>query len=198
MNTSRLLEAWSSLEAYRQQAEGDPAHGAFVGAILGALIEGGRFASHLVQGVEDKLKGIEARISRIVSTPTPILVKNLRRQASSTPSISSVASSILSGGGSVTKLATSTNTDQAARIRVLSGSGTTAAAAVVARVNFSTPFDEAPVVMLRQEAGGEAALRPVAVTTTGFDVLTGAGLGASTTYDFVYVAIPTVSTVPVA
>lgn len=177
------------LEVIRRQVEGDPFWGAVIGGGLALFMEAGRLVALTSEANKDKADALEKKLTGIETQVTPVLL-NTHRQAGKFPTLSGIASSILSGSGTVDYLSGSSKSDQAGKLRITSGSGTTAAAATVVRVTFAVPYKEAPAVFVTQQAGTDVALKAANVTATGFDIVTGAGLAASNIYDLAYLAVP--------
>lgn len=177
------------LEIIRRQVEGDPFWGAVIGGGLALLMEAGRLVTLTSEANKEKADALEKKITAVETQVAPVLL-NTHRQAGKFPTLTGIASSITGGSGTVDFLSGTSKTDQAGKLRIVSGSGTTAAAATVVRVNFAVPYKEPPAVFVEQQAGTDVALKVANVTTAGFDVVTGGGLAASNVYDLAYLAVP--------
>ncbi|MFO0578993.1 MAG: hypothetical protein U1A78_33735 [Polyangia bacterium] len=192
-------DVFGPLEEFRIAAEGDPVHGAFLGALIAALLEAGRFAAVRVEAAADAVKALSGRIDAIrekLNRGPGVL--NLRRRESALPRITEVSSAITGGGGTVGLLGASTSTDIAGRLLVVAGGDGTDADASLARVTFSQPFEEPPLVLLQQDSGTEAELRTVNVSAWSFDVVSGTGVAADASLTVSYLIVPTAQTQVVA
>lgn len=178
------------LEEIRRGLEGDPFWGGILGGGLALLLEGGRLVAVQGEASKDQLKALETKVKTLEGTPLGSTSPNPHRVAGKAPAISSIATSITNGQGTVDFAVNTSHTDQSGRVRVAAGSNATASSATVAHFTFAVPYKEAPAVFLFQQSGAEVAFRVANVTASGFDVTTGTGLTANAGYEFAYLVVP--------
>lgn len=183
------LSVWNKLEEMRRGIEGDPFWGAILGGGIALIIEAGRLINAQSEATADKQKQLEDKLN-VLGKKADGITPNVHRQAGKKPAVSNVATTLTTGGSTVSEISGITNTDQSGKLRITASTVATPAAATLFRMNFATRYAQTPAVFVQQQAGADIGLRVANVSDSGFDVVTAAGITINTAQELVYFVVP--------